>query len=299
MTLEPPLAAHVNATTDHFDQPRIPAIRRSAMQRPAALLLLAAALAAAAPAAAAAAAARAGGWRAALLARLDAGDAPAPAPLVGVLTQPAPSRVAHRGRDDWHTVSGPLVSWLAAAGARVAPIRFDAPWAEVDAVLAAVDALVLPGGSGELSPGHPFYDTAERATAAARAEAAAGGVMPVFGVCLGFELLHLLAANRSRAELLEASAGQEGVTAPLELTPAAKGSLFFQRWSRELRAEAAAPAAALAFNAHAWAVPPAAYAAHPELAEAFDILSTSRDADGVEYISTVEGAALPWFGTQW
>lgn len=64
--------------------------------------------------------------------------------------------------------------------------RYDAPWEEVEERFREINGLILPGGSGKLWYGHPFFDTAARLLDLARAENDAGGVFPVFGVCLGF-----------------------------------------------------------------------------------------------------------------
>lgn len=79
----------------------------------------------------------------------------------------------------------------------------------MDDLFSSINGLVLPGGSGDLWYGHPFFDTAADLLRRARAANDAGGVFPVFGVCLGFETLHILLANRTREELLVPSVGQE------------------------------------------------------------------------------------------
>jgi hypothetical protein len=43
------------------------------------------------------------------------------APLIGVISQPSPSRK----KEDMSSISGPLVSWIEAAGGRVVPIRYE------------------------------------------------------------------------------------------------------------------------------------------------------------------------------
>ena len=41
------------------------------------------------------------------------------------------------------------------------------------------------------------------------------------------------------------------------------------------------------------------YTQFPLLAEWYRVLSTSKDRNGIEYISTIEGKKYPFFGTQW
>jgi len=57
-----------------------------------------------------------------------------------------------------------------------------------------------------------------------------GDIFPVFGICLGFETIHIMVANRTREELLVPSKGQESVANTIELTAKAADSIFFSTW---------------------------------------------------------------------
>jgi anthranilate/para-aminobenzoate synthase component II len=60
----------------------------------------------------------------------------------------------------------------------------------------------------------------------------AGDVFPVFGICLGFETIHILIANMTRENLLVPVQGQESSANTLELCPnAVANSVFFHRWN--------------------------------------------------------------------
>lgn len=57
------------------------------------------------------------------------------------------------------------------------------------------------------------------------------GFSQIHGVCLGFETLHILTANRTREELLVKAAGQEGMANTIEFTRDADDSYYFREWS--------------------------------------------------------------------
>ncbi len=40
------------------------------------------------------------------------------------------------------------------------PLRYDAPAADIDAVLAQVNGLIFPGGNDIIDPGSPYYTAA-------------------------------------------------------------------------------------------------------------------------------------------
>ena len=246
-------------------------------------------------------------------------------PLIGVLTQPVPKENANAGKeeykkvhqdyinhplfhhDDHHhhhghehqTISGPLVSWINSGGGRVVPIPYNAPWNQIERLFGDINGLVLPGGSGVLQPGHPFFDTAERLLNLAIQANKEGDVFPVFGICLGFETMHIIFANSTREELLKPSVGQESSSNIITPTLRAQNSLFFNRWSKQLLHEAQMKKFKPTFNAHIWAVPPSAYEEFPILKETLNILTTTKDEDGNEYVSTIEHKRYPIFGTQY
>ena len=160
-------------------------------------------------------------WRHRIIHRLEEQRYSTQAPLIGVLTQPhlpddsrneGDSEEGHgRHHEREQTISGPLVSWINSAGGRVVPIPYNAPWEEIKNIFEKIHGLVLPGGSGRLEPGHPFFDTAEVLMNMAIKRNKEGDVFPVFGICLGFETMHIILANTTREELLNPSAGQESV----------------------------------------------------------------------------------------
>ena len=227
--------------------------------------------------------------------RLYRQDYTTASPLIGVLSQPH----YHKHHQDAQTISGPLVSWIESAGGRVVPIPYNAPWEQIDEIFESINGLMLPGGSGELWYGHPFFDTAAYLLQLAKKSNDRGDIFPIFGICLGFETLHILLANRTREDLLVPSAGQESVANTIELTDEADSSLFFRRWEEQLMEEVADPELAPTFNAHEWGVPLSAYDHNKGLRTELNILSTSKDAAGKRYVSTVEGKRYPWFATQY
>ncbi len=58
------------------------------------------------------------------------------------------------------------------------------------------------------------------------------------------------------------------------------------------------PEANIVMENHEFGLPPAHYEQWPVLSETFDILTTTLDRKGVEYVSTIEHKRFPFFGTQ-
>ena len=58
------------------------------------------------------------------------------------------------------------------------------------------------------------------------------------------------------------------------------------------------PEANIVMENHEFGLPPAHYTLWPKLNDTFDILTTTKDRKGVEYVSTIEHKRFPFFGTQ-
>ena len=52
----------------------------------------------------------------------------------------------------------------------------------------------------------------------------------------------------------------------------------------------------LAFENHEYGLPPGFYYRFPVLSAWYNILSTSKDRNGTEYVSSMEGKKMPFFG---
>ena len=122
-----------------------------------------------------------------------------------------------------------------------------------------------------------------------------GDYFPIWGTCLGFQTVSVLAAgNRS---LLSPFTGVDGVSIPLTLTAAANASRLLTgapaRVMNTLTTEDST------VNLHHWGVTPSAYADNPKLDAFFELLSTNVDSNGSVFVSTIEGKELPVYATQY
>ena len=136
---------------------------------------------------------------------------------------------------------------------------------------------VEQGGSGTLWYGHPFFDTAATLWKLAKQANSDGDIFPVYGICLGFETIHILVSNHSSEDVLVPARGQESAANTIELTDSAHESIFFNHWKQQLITEMSDPRLKPTFNAHEWSVPISAYSIYASLDDELEILSTSMD----------------------
>merc|ERR1719228_2905166 len=122
-------------------------------------------------------------------------------PIIGIVTQwYRDGAFPNLAEADNHTsfLSASYVKWIEAAGARVVPVIInieDEDFTEYfEEVFAGVNGLVIPGGatsiyhSGYADASNSFFHMAKEANKA-------GDVFPIWGTCLGFEMLGLMSID--------------------------------------------------------------------------------------------------------
>lgn len=223
------------------------------------------------------------------LAKYDYGNT---APLIGILSQPC-----HDCPGSSY-IPAAYVKWVESAGGRVVPIRYDDSDARLEMLFKMTNGLLLPGGLTYLYLDAPYVITARKLYNMITKANDDGNVYPIHGTCLGHQLLHVLLTNASRDVVLVET---DSVQNPniLNFTHQAANSLYFGNMNSELFQRAADPAYNIAYENHEMGVPPHHYQEWPELDEWYNIVSTTKDRNGQEYVSTVEGKKYPFFGTQW
>jgi len=180
----------------------------------------------------------------------------------------------------------------------VVPLRYDMDSASLAKLLPNLAGVLFTGGGTELVKGTPYYETARAVFEYAISEGDNNRPFPIFGVCLGYELLSILAADDE--SVLDTGFDAGDYALPLKFTDAAKTSVMFGD----------APAALLAalekenitLNDHECGIDPATFASNSRLKKMFNVLSTNVDRRGKIFVSTIEArdsARYPFFATQW
>ncbi|KAJ7390169.1 hypothetical protein OS493_026676 [Desmophyllum pertusum] len=213
-------------------------------------------------------------------------------PVIGILFQDSSERFIKFGKS---YLASSYVKYIESAGARVVPIRIDLSKEELEALFNSINGVLFPGGgaslsdSGYLRTAKIIYDLALQAYDK-------DDPFPLWGTCLGFELLNIVTSGLGKEEFL-ASCDAENYSIPLEFTHDAYGSRMFgsapDGVMKTLKDQA------VTFNMHKKCVTIERFWATNATAGFFNVLSTNKDRNGIEFISTVEGKKYPIYGTQW
>ena len=212
---------------------------------------------------------------------------------VGVLTK----NLDDDGPEQGSYLTNAIVRYLQEQGLYVVPLIYDMDNETIANLLPKLSGVLFTGGGGTPTPGTKYYETGKQVFDFVISEGEQGRPFPLFGVCLGFEMISVITAN-DHGVLGEFDA--TAIPLPLEFTEEAADSAMFRD----------APAALLhslktrnlTWNNHEYGVSPTTYATNSKLKKMFKVLTTNKDRKGTPFVSTIEArdsARFPIFATQW
>lgn len=211
-------------------------------------------------------------------------------PVIGILTEQVYGK-------NVSFIAADYVKFLESAGARVLPIMSNSSTEELKAVFNIINGVLFPGGALYLNSSHYgkagsfLYDLAIKANDN-------GDYFPLWGTCLGFELLGYLATSKNYSVL--SSVDAENLSLPLDFKylkrESANSNHLFSGLSSEEMKRFEEP---LTFNNHHFAITVNTFLSNLKLHNFFNILSTSKDRNGIEFVSSMEAVRYPFYGVQW
>lgn len=221
-------------------------------------------------------------------------------PLIGILSQPGDGDggllIERMGWNSTNVsyIAASYVKFVEMGGARAVPLIYNEPLDTLLLKFAAINGILFPGGSASLRDG-PFYRIAEKLFKMALEENDKGNYFPVFGTCLGFELLCIIVTQDHR--LLERFSAKWQPSSLYFKNDWSKQRNMF-KWfpSRLIEKIGTEP---LAMENHQFGISPERFAANEALSSFFRVLTTSPDKNDKIYVSTVEGRKYPVTGVQW
>ncbi|XP_070580586.1 gamma-glutamyl hydrolase-like [Ptychodera flava] len=210
-------------------------------------------------------------------------------PIIGVLAQTTYDEMAEYGPS---YIAASYVKFLESAGARVVPIAVNQTQDYYVKLFSSLNGVLFPGGSQYLETsgygkaGRILYDLAVKANDN-------GDYFPLWGTCLGFELLIYLTAE----ENLMTYTNSTNIAYPV----------YFQKDFKTTRLFASAPEKIIqilenenvTFNAHHNGVTPKNFSTSAKLKSFYKIISTNFDKNGLEFISMTEAYKYPFYASQW
>ncbi|CAG9793837.1 unnamed protein product [Diatraea saccharalis] len=123
-------------------------------------------------------------------------------PIIGILSQEQHYRLKDKYSEDNYTsyIAASYVKGVEASGARVVPILIGKNRGYYRDLLGKINGVLFPGGATWFNQSNGYADAGQHIYEIAQELNDAGDYFPVFGTCLGFELLVILASGRQEPE---------------------------------------------------------------------------------------------------
>lgn len=203
-------------------------------------------------------------------------------PVIGILTQPTEFGGEY--------IAASYVKFVEASGARVVPIRYWWSERELQTVFRGINGVLLPGGGASLDPedsvmirpAQILYDLAQKQNK----------LVPnsffLFGVCLGWEILAVVASKDATILKESGQYDNHGLAKPLQQVD------FRSQLFRDL--DSKLPKKKLFYHSHQMGVSPEMF--RLKFDHCWKTVATGQDERGKRFIAAAESRCAPYYGLQ-
>lgn len=208
-------------------------------------------------------------------------------PVIGVLTQ----EFTGKPWDQVPYIAASYVKFVEGGGARVVPVHINRNHSYYRGLLDQLNGVIFPGGdadvhaSGYGRAGKIIYDYAKERNNA-------GDYFPLWGTCLGFEMLVYLSVN---SYILKQCSSMNQAR-PLQFSKDAERSRLLGSNLPTDVLDYLVNANTTA-NFHEWCLTPQNFTERG-VNKVFNLLSVNKDSDGLTFISTLEAKDYPFYAVQ-
>nr|XP_021181477.2 gamma-glutamyl hydrolase A [Helicoverpa armigera] len=216
-------------------------------------------------------------------------------PIIGVLSQEQSMYLHTKYPEENYTsyIAASYVKDVEASGARVVPILIGKDRAYYEELMGKLNGVLIPGGATYFNQSDGYADAGQHIYEIAQQMNDAGDYFPIFGTCLGFELLIILASGRGYPENRIRCYSYGNI--PLDFTDDYQSSKMFreapEQVTKVLENEN------VTVNAHQFCIIDENLISY-NLTNDWRVTSHSFDDYGVKFIATVEHTRYPFYGVQ-
>ena len=179
------------------------------------------------------------------------------------------------------------VKFMESAGARVVPIIYDEPEESIIEKVSKLDGVLYPGGGGDyINAGKIVLDHIKKSNDD-------GKFYPAWGTCLGFERLATFTASDPDSVLEKY--GVSHVSIPIELKVDPMDSKMFCQLDDDAHIFESSN---YTYNAHSFSIDPKKLETDAGLKDFWTLTSVSKDANGREFVASMESKDYPIMATQ-
>ncbi|XP_037045526.1 gamma-glutamyl hydrolase-like isoform X2 [Bradysia coprophila] len=214
-------------------------------------------------------------------------------PIIGVLTQEISYHLNSKWPGEFKSyIAASYVKFVEGGGARVVPIWIDRPKSYYEGIMSKINGVLFPGGATWFNQTNGYSEAGRHIYDIAMDMNDRGEYMPIFGTCLGFELLTYLSANSSE---LRENCYSDRQALHLEFEEDFRNSKLFGSCPDDIvQILSSEPVTA---NFHQFCVTKKNLTLFG-IDEEWKVLSENNDFNGQRFISSYEHVRYPFYGIQ-
>ncbi|KAF3442379.1 hypothetical protein FNV43_RR16295 [Rhamnella rubrinervis] len=214
-------------------------------------------------------------------------------PVIGILSHPgdgASGRLSNASTASY--IAASYVKFVESAGARVIPLIYNEPTDILFQKLDLVNGVLFTGGWCKSGL---YYEVVERIFKKILERNDAGDHFPLYAICLGFELISMI-ITKDRRILERFNAADMASTLQFTKDFNLEGTVF-QRFPPDLLKKLSTDC--LAMQKHRYGISPEKFQKNQYLSRFFQVLTTCKDEDDKDYVSTLQAHNYPVTAFQW
>lgn len=220
-------------------------------------------------------------------------------PVLGIVSTPVFYDVMKSDTFEYdHFTWETNVHFVHYAGSWAVPVRYDLSDEDLEKLLDSINGIFFTGGATpliDMETGEPsfFYKHVKRIWNYMKKQKAKGIDWPIFGICMGFEVIHYLANEDHLGTLSNVVIYNESRKMDLRMTEIKKNSTMFVDFPDSILFKMINEP--LLYHAHDWVIKTDTYKERKQLTDFFNILATD-ELNGEEFVVAVEAKDYPVSG---
>ncbi|XP_072947625.1 gamma-glutamyl hydrolase-like isoform X2 [Epargyreus clarus] len=216
-------------------------------------------------------------------------------PIIGILSQEQSFYLHTKYPEENYTsyIAASYVKDVESAGARVVPIMIGRDRSYYENIMSKINGVLLPGGATFFNQSNGYADAGQHIYEIAQKLNDQGDYFPIFGTCLGFELLVILASGRGKVENRIRCYSYGNL--PLAFTNDFRSSKMFKNAPEDVIQLLANED--ITVNVHQFCIVDENLKKY-NLTKSWRATSYSNDYFGIKFIASFENKKYPFYGVQ-
>ena len=207
-------------------------------------------------------------------------------PIIGILSQKITEKFTPYITNDSSYIAASYVKWVEGAGAQVIPILSTYSKKKVLKLVRSINGVLFPGGAAPLNDSNFARVARWIFNEAIRIYDFEKRPFPIWGTCLGFEVLNVLGSGEISDDILS-DYDAENLLLPVDFTKEAFDSRMFKDIDMSLMRKLMF--SKLSLHMHEAGIHPDIYEKNSRIRKMFTVLATNLDKKGKEFVSVIEG----------